>query len=136
MHAVLFYYACLAVAVCPLLYNVGKWLFTKDQKWEAIAEKLVKLSGILQSYGLSKLPAFLIKLSIRDWVGAWKIIHDFISLVEQDPTQVLKEFDTVFANVLAKKLTDPAQVALLKAQIEDAAKKLPPVVLAGEKTAA
>lgn len=125
-HQVLFYFALGLIAALPLFYNFGKWLVKENGAWGKVAESLITLAAKLQEYGLDLIPDLLRKIATRNLAGAWKDVVDIVRLFEMSPDSVIKMFDKVFARVLVHKLTDPAAVALLSAQINDAKSKLPP----------
>lgn len=106
-----------------LFYNVGKWLFQKDDKWERLAESFLELASILSEYGLTIIPSILKKLAIKDFSGAWKIVTDFVALLQLSPEAVLKEFDKTFDRVLDAKLQRPESRMYLKARIAEAEAK-------------
>lgn len=87
----------IAIAVAAVLaaYNVGKFLFKKDDQWERTAEHLLELSTALTAYGLRDIPKGLQLAAIKDVSGVFDLVKFYIDLLKRDPNAVMAEFDKV-----------------------------------------
>lgn len=99
---------------------VGKWIFTKDDKFEHIQEALLAVSAALRNYGLEMLADFCQKLAIKDFSRAFKMIVDFYNVLKGDPNAAIKMFDKSFERVLVNKLSNPESLAFIKSRVAEA----------------
>lgn len=113
------------IVILVLLALVGflgsKWLFQKDQALIERRRGAAKLAGILKSYGLVRIPAFLIDLSVNDLVGMATKVQALSELASEGENAVLSEFNAVYEKVLTEKLKTEAGRAFLAAKLADAA---------------
>lgn len=115
------------IALCILApvtaYLVGKWLLTKDAALEARRKAAAQLAATLQAYGLTRIPRFLLDYATGDLPGMFDEIHQLAELFNESEDMVLKEFDTVFQNVLNVKLATTDGRAAITAALNAATAK-------------
>jgi hypothetical protein len=75
------------------------------------------LSAKLRAAGLKRIPAFLDDFVTGDVQDMLEQIVDLSKLVEQGNDAIEKELEGTYENVLARKMADPAGMALIKAKI-------------------
>lgn len=112
------------LVVLVLVVAVGflgaKWLFQKDTVVENYRRSAGKLAAVLTSYGLVKIPDFLIDFSVGDVSGMAEKIKQLAQMFLAGEDAVVKEFDQVFERVLVQKLRTEAGRALIAAKLQDA----------------
>ena len=104
-------------------YYVGSWLFRKDTEIEERRRAAAKLAGVLASYGLSKVPEFLIDYSVGDYSGMGNKIKQITQLFLSGETAVVTEFERVFEACLNVKLNSEAGRAYIGAKLGEAMEK-------------
>lgn len=110
--------AIIALAgVCAFL--AGKWLFTRDTEAEARKRAAIKVSALLTSMGLTRLPRILEAYAVNDWSGLATELKMFAELA-LDEKAVVAEFDSVFKTVLAKRLATDDGRAYVAAMLSEA----------------
>lgn len=105
-----------------LLYIAATRWYDRDTKKEAKRKAWIKLSSILETYGMIDLPVILVDLAVEDYSDAYKKAEFWVALMARDPNAVLKEFDKVYDRVSAVKIANPESRALLKQLIAEAEK--------------
>lgn len=113
----------LSIAVATLVGYIlaSKW-YDRDTKTEAKRKAWIKLSSILEAYGMKDLPAILVDLAVEDYSDAYKKAEFWVALMARDPNVVIQEFDKVYDRVSAVKIANPESRALLKQLIAEAEK--------------
>ncbi|MBN2128488.1 MAG: hypothetical protein JW741_03295 [Sedimentisphaerales bacterium] len=110
----------LAIVVAVLLgREVGKWLFGQNAKLMQKKRAAQVLSAKLRAAGLKWIPALLEDFAVGDVQDMVEKIHDLAKLVEAGSDAIEKELETTYENVLARKLTSPEGLALIKAKIAE-----------------
>jgi len=99
-------------------FLAGKWLFTRDTEAEARKRSAIKVSALLTSLGLVRLPRILEAYAVNDWSGLAHEVKTFAELA-LDPKAVAAEFDATFLRVLETKLSTDEGRALLSAKLAD-----------------
>lgn len=107
----------------------AKWLFKKDTEVENRRRGAAKLAACLKSYGLVRIPEFLIDYSVGDYSGMAEKIEALAEMFLAGEEAVVKEFDTVFERVLVEKLKTEAGRALIAAKLADATMPEDPTVV-------
>lgn len=102
-------------------YFIARWLFQKDTEIENRRRGAAKLAGVLSAKGLKKVPDFLIDYSVGDYSGMGTHIKQLADLFLDGEDAVLKEFETVFENLLNAKLATPTGRAYVASKLADAA---------------
>jgi len=122
------------VVIVVLIAAVGflgaKWLFKKDTEIENRRRGAARLAAALKSYGLAKIPEFLIDYSVGDYSGMAMKIKAYAEMFLAGEEAVVKEFDGVFERVLAEKLKSEAGRALIASKLSDASNPADPSVVA------
>ena len=116
----------LIVAVCAL---VAVWLFRKDTEVENRRRAAAKLAAALTSYGMVKIPAFLIDYSVGDYSGMAEKVKNLAEMAASGEDVVIKELDQVFERVLVQKLKTEAGRAWIAAKLADAVQPTDPVTV-------
>jgi len=115
-----------SIVILALIALVGflgaKWLFKKDTAIEERRRGAARLAAALKSYGLSKIPEFLIDYSVGDYSGMAMKIKSYAEMFIAGEESVVKEFDVVFERVLSEKLKSEAGRALIASKLSDASK--------------
>lgn len=107
----------------------AKWLFKKDTEIENRRRGAARLAAALQSYGLRRIPEFLIDYSVGDYSGMAEKIRALAEMALAGESAVVQELDTVFDRVLVAKLNTEAGRALVAAKLADAVKAADPAVV-------
>lgn len=108
------------VLVVAVGFLAAKWLFQKDTETENRRRGAGHLAAVLTSYGLVKIPEFLIDYSIGDYSGMAEKVKELAKMFLAGDDAVVKEFDQVFERVLVKKLQTEAGRTLIAAKLADA----------------
>jgi hypothetical protein len=112
-----------SIAILVLVPVVGflaaKWLFQKDTEIENRRRGAAKLAAVLQTYGLTKTPEFLIDYSVGDYSGMTHKIADLARLFLDGEEHVVKEFQHVFERVLEAKLRSAEGRAYVTAKVAE-----------------
>ncbi len=118
-------FAGVVVAVAVVIVGVafGKWAFGEDKKLKQRRELAIRLSALLQGYGLKRLPKILTAYAVADYAGMFEEVSDSVKVFESGEEAVAKEFDSVFQSILDAKLKTPEGMAYLRAKIAEADKK-------------
>lgn len=108
-----------------VLAVVAGWGIVKAVQKEApLLAARRKAAGILsQAFkvaGLTKLPEALLDYSTGDYAGFFDKLHDFANLVKNGNDAILKEFDSIFVNLLTAKLSTSDGRALVTALLLNA----------------
>lgn len=118
------------LALIALVGFLGaKWLFKKDTEIENRRRGAARLAAALQSYGLRRIPEFLIDYSVGDYSGMAEKIRALAEMALAGESAVVQELDTVFDRVLVAKLNTEAGRALVAAKLADAVKAADPAVV-------
>ena len=113
-------WTCLIVGLVILsCFLLGKVLFKKDEQIEDRRRSAAQLAGVLQRFGLKRLPMVLIDYSVGDYSGMSKRIASFIELFGEGEEAVIKEFNEVFERVLENKLNNPESRAYIQARLNE-----------------
>ncbi len=112
-----------AIAVVIVGVALGKWAFGEDKKIKQRRELAIRLSALLQGYGLKRLPKVLTAYAVSDYAGMFEEVNDTVKVFESGEEAVAKEFDAVFQSILDAKLKTPEGMAYLRAKIAEADKK-------------
>jgi hypothetical protein len=113
----------LILVLVPLVgFLAAKWLFQKDTEIENRRRGAAKLAAVLQTYGLTKTPEFLIDYSVGDYSGMTHKIADLARLFLDGEEHVVKEFQHVFDRVLEAKLQTDEGRAYIAAKLSETAK--------------
>lgn len=106
----------LAILIFVLTAIGINFAFKKNKKLADKKRAAIKLAADLRGRGLTLVPDFLDSFAVGD-VG--EMIEDIekVVLLLENSTAMDAEFDTVFNNVIAAKVADPAMKAALIAQI-------------------
>jgi len=119
-----------SIAILVLVPLVGflaaKWLFQKDTEIENRRRGAAKLAAVLQTYGLTKTPEFLIDYSVGDYSGMTHKIADLARLFLSGEEHVVKEFQHVFERVLEAKLRSAEGRAYVAAKLAELDKPADP----------
>ena len=119
-----------SIAILVLVPAVGflaaKWLFQKDTEIENRRRGAAKLAAVLQTYGLTKTPEFLIDYSVGDYSGMTHKIADLARLFLDGEEHVVKEFQHVFERVLEAKLRSAEGRAYVAAKLAELDKPADP----------
>ena len=119
-----------SIAILALVPAVGflaaKWLFQKDTEIENRRRGAAKLAAVLQTYGLTKTPEFLIDYSVGDYSGMTHKIADLARLFLDGEEHVVKEFQHVFERVLEAKLRSAEGRAYVAAKLAELDKPADP----------
>jgi hypothetical protein len=119
-----------SIAILVLVPAVGflaaKWLFQKDTEIENRRRGAAKLAAVLQTYGLTKTPEFLIDYSVGDYSGMTHKIADLARLFLSGEEHVVKEFQHVFERVLEAKLRSAEGRAYVAAKLAELDKPADP----------
>ena len=108
----------LVVSVLSVSYIVGQWLLKEDQEVKARREAAAELAAKLQSFGLVKIPAFLIAYSTGNYVKCGEAIKQLVDLfVHGGESAVTKEFELVFDNCLKAKLTSASGLGVHRCNV-------------------
>ncbi|HZZ28482.1 MAG TPA: hypothetical protein VFE46_10815 [Pirellulales bacterium] len=107
---------------CMVAYFVARQIVTWYRQITNRHKGAVRLAEWARGYGLTRLPNILLDYGTGDFVGAAEQIEEFVQLLEKAPGEVEKEFDSVFMNVLAKKLATQTGLAVVQAAVTDATK--------------
>lgn len=100
-------------------FFVGKWLFTKDEEAEDRKRAAIRVSALLTSMGLVRLPRVLECYAVNDWSQLATELKMFAELA-LDEKAVVAEFDTVFKNVLARKVATEEGRSYIAAMLSEA----------------
>jgi len=110
----------LILVLVPLVgFLAAKWLFQKDTEIENRRRGAAKLAAVLQTYGLTKTPEFLIDYSVGDYSGMTHKIADLARLFLDGEEHVVKEFQHVFERVLEAKLRSAEGRAYVAAKLAE-----------------
>jgi hypothetical protein len=110
----------LAVAVCVLVgRDLGKWLFGANEKLMTKKRAAQKLATVLRDNGLKLLPSLLDDFAVGDVHDMVEKIHDVAKLIDAGSDAIVKELESTYENVLAKKLATPEGLAYIKAKIAE-----------------
>jgi hypothetical protein len=113
----------LILVLVPLVgFLAAKWLFQKDTEIENRRRGAAKLAAVLQTYGLTKTPEFLIDYSVGDYSGMTHKIADLARLFLDGEEHVVKEFQQVFERVLDAKLQTDEGRAYIAARLSEKSK--------------
>ena len=108
----------LAAVVCILVgREIGKWLFSENEKLAAKKQAAQLLSTKLRENGLKRLPAMLDAFATGSLNKFLVQLEDLAKLVESGSDAIEKELEATYENVLANKLATPEGMALIKAKI-------------------
>jgi hypothetical protein len=107
----------------------AKWLFKKDTEIENRRRGAAKLAASLKSYGLVRIPEFLIDYSVGDYSGMAMKIKQLAEMFLAGEKAVVDELDAVYERVLAEKLKTEAGRALVASKLADAKKAADPSVV-------
>jgi len=122
------------IVIVVLIAAVGflgaKWLFKKDTEIENRRRGAARLAAALTSYGLVKIPEFLIDYSVDDYSGMAMKIKAYAEMFLAGEEAVVKEFDGIFERVLAEKLKSEAGRVLIASKLSDASNPADPSVVA------
>lgn len=122
-----------SLLIMALIATVGflgsKWLFQKDTEKENRRRAAANLAATLKSYGLSKIPEFLIDYSVDDWSGMARKMMQLAELFMTGEEAVIAELDGAYEKVLNEKLKTEAGRAFVAAKLADAAKGSDPAVV-------
>jgi hypothetical protein len=124
------------IVACGAAFALAKWAFKKDTEIENRRRAAAKLAGKLESYGLVRIPKFLVDYSVGDYSGMAKGIHDFAELFLNGESAVVTEFDKVFERVLTEKLNTESGRALIAAKLHDSVAETDPSSVQDAPTAA
>lgn len=117
----------LAVAVALLVgREVGKWLFSANEKLMAKKRAAQVLAAKLRENGLRLLPALLEDFAVGDVNDMLERVHKVADIVESGSDAIEKELAGVYERVLDAKLKQPEGLALIKAKIAEVEAKLAP----------
>jgi len=117
----------LILVLVPLVgFLAAKWLFQKDTEIENRRRGAAKLAAVLQTYGLTKTPEFLIDYSVGDYSGMTHKIADLARLFLDGEEHVVKEFQHVFERVLEAKLRSVEGRAYVAAKLAELDKPADP----------
>lgn len=117
----------LAVAVALLMgREVGKWLFSANEKLMAKKRAAQVLAAKLRENGLRLLPALLEDFAVGDVNDMLERVHKVADIVESGSDAIEKELAGVYERVLDAKLKQPEGLALIKAKIAAMEAKLAP----------
>jgi hypothetical protein len=117
----------LILVLVPLVgFLAAKWLFQKDTEIENRRRGAAKLAAVLQTYGLTKTPEFLIDYSVGDYSGMTHKIADLARLFLSGEEHVVKEFQHVFERVLEAKLRSAEGRAYVAAKLAELDKPTDP----------
>ena len=117
----------LILVLVPLVgFLAAKWLFQKDTEIENRRRGAAKLAAVLQTYGLTKTPEFLIDYSVGDYSGMTHKIADLARLFLSGEEHVVKEFQHVFERVLEAKLRSAEGRAYVAAKLAELDKPADP----------
>jgi hypothetical protein len=117
----------LILVLVPLVgFLAAKWLFQKDTEIENRRRGAAKLAAVLQTYGLTKTPEFLIDYSVGDYSGMTHKIADLARLFLDGEEHVVKEFQHVFERVLEAKLRSAEGRAYVAAKLAELDKPADP----------
>ncbi len=115
-----------SLVILVLIALVGffgaKWLFKKDTEIENRRRGAARLAAVLKSYGLQRIPEFLIDYSVGDYSGMAEKIKGLAEMFLAGEESVVKEFDAVYDRVLVEKLKTEAGRALVASKLADATK--------------
>ena len=114
------------IVIIALIAVVGflgaKWLFRKDTEIEDRRRGAAKLAASLKSYGLSRIPDFLIDYSVGDYSGMAEKMKALAEMFLSGEEAVVTELDGVYERVLSQKLKTEAGRALVASKLADAKK--------------
>lgn len=114
------------VVMLVLLALVGflgaKWLFQKDAAVVDRRRGAAKLAAVLRSYGLVRIPDFLIDYSVADIAGMATKVKALADLSVSGEDAILTELNSVFDKVLVEKLKTEAGRAFIASKLSDAVK--------------
>ena len=110
-------------------FLVVKWLFTKDTEIESRRRAAAQLAAKLQSFGLAKVPEFLIDYSVGDYSGMTHKLAELCRLFLDGEEAVEKEFAAVFDKCLTAKLKTDSGRAFIAAKLTDATKPADPSIV-------
>ena len=112
------------VVILSLIAAVGflgaKWAFKKDTVIEDRRRGAALLAASLTSYGLVRIPAFLIDYSVGDYSGMADKMKRLAEMFLEGESTVITEFDAVYERVLREKLRTEAGRALVASKLSDA----------------
>lgn len=111
-----------------LAYVAGKWVFSVDQEVVKVRRALGSIAAALKTRGMSKIPAFLLDLSVDDWKGMAEKVKAFAALCDQGEEAILKEFDQAADSVIKSRMLTPEGRAFIAALLQDAAQATDPAV--------
>jgi hypothetical protein len=100
-------------------FFVGKWLYSKDEAAEDHKRAAIRVSSLLTSMGLVRLPRVLECYAVNDWSQLAVELKMFAELA-LDEKAVAAEFESVFKNVLAKKSATAEGRAYIAAVLTEA----------------
>lgn len=100
-------------------FFVGKWLFAKDSEAEARKRAAIRVSSVLTSMGLTRLPRVLECYAVNDWSQLATELKMFAELA-LDEKAIVAEFDQVFKNVFTKKLASDEGRSYIAAMLSEA----------------
>jgi hypothetical protein len=121
MISVLLNYVLIGI-VAVALGRVGwNWWFQRDEEWEDKQRAFAHLAGLLKAGNPDSWFARAFDdMAFSDWSDLLEEMFEFAALVEGDPQVLFDEFSHQFFNVLSGKAKDPAQLALIQAEITKA----------------
>jgi len=110
--------------ILSLIAAVGylgtKWAFQKNTEIENRRRGAAKLAASLTSYGLVRIPQFLIDYSVGDYSGMAEKMKRLAEMFLEGETTVITELDGVYERVLSEKLRTEAGRALVASKLADA----------------
>lgn len=112
-------------AVCAWL--AAKWLFKKDTEIENRRRAAAQMAATLRGLGLKQIPTFLVDYSVGDYSGMAHSIGETARLFLSGEDAVLREFQEVFANLLAAKLKTEEGRLVIAAKLAEAEAATPTV---------
>ncbi len=124
-----------AIVICilvPVVVFLGvKWLLAADTKKEERRKLAMKLAQLLQSYGLTRIPAILLAYSVGDYAGIMHEIKVTVDVFLSGEAAVATEFGKIFERVLKAKLSSPEGIAYIESKVVEAKKIAEDAVKAG-----
>lgn len=113
------------VAAAAVSYIAGGFLFRKDEEMEDKKRAARDLGTALRSVGLVRIPEALDDFAVGDYSAVWDKAKFLVKLFS-DKEALFKEFDAVFARVLAERV----KTAAGKLEVETALAGVKPVEVA------
>lgn len=100
-------------------FAVAKLLFRADTRVEERRRHAIEAAQVLRARGLTILPQVLTDYAVGDYDGLVNDVKSFARMA-LNPQQIDAEFETLFKNMLAVKLSQPDQMAILERTLAQA----------------